>query len=630
MHPAADTPAFIFPQSLAAACDAGGVRQMTFAVRQRCFIVALLVLSCLTGLAAGLPAPARRVAGLSLPTVGNTIVVNSTADVIDINDGRCTLREAMVSANTNISPGSALAGECAAGSSSGSDVIDLTHISGTIRHNTILPEISSDMTINGPGVGLLTVSGNHVSQNFSIKAGATVSINNLKISDGYSFLPAGEGIYSDGPLTLTNCVVSDNYTENGTGGGIYSDSSLTIINSTISGNHAVHGGGIVSVGGLTLINSTVSNNSAQYNGAGLYLSAFRTVTIINSTVSGNSAGAAAGGIYTSAPTTITNSTVSGNSSDLHGGGVWVDQGIVAINNCTIFNNRSNHDNQGNEGGGGISRINSPYSGTATLKNTIVAGNFRGTGATRDDINGEIDPSSSFNLIGDGTNLTGITNGNAGNQVGSSTSPINPALFGLANYGGPTLTHLPMPTSPAINAGSNANLPADTADLNNNGNAVEPLPVDQRGVGFARVVSGRVDIGAVEADYMPYLIPELSGPAADQAAALESPLLLRDPFPVHRIETWWTTLGADQNTRVILFVANLTPNAGDNPSAVVVNLTDANNQSFDVPAEDVRVVPGYQFFQVTFRLPDNIAAGRCSVRIKANGLSGNTGTFRIMP
>lgn len=569
-------------------------------------------------MAVGLPAHARRVAGRPLPPAGNTIVVNSTADVIDINDGRCTLREAMVSANTNISPGSALAGECVAGSSSGSDVIDLTHISGTIRHDTVLPEISSNMTINGPGAGLLTVSGNHVSQNFSIKGGATVSINNLKISDGYSFNPAGEGIYSEVPLTLTNCVVSDNYTENGTGGGIYSASSLTVINSTVSGNHAVHGGGILSVGPLTIINSTISNNSAQYNAAGLYVIS-SPVTIIDSTISGNSAGNLAGGIYINTPTTITNSTFSGNSSGIQGGGIFSEY-PTALNNCTISNNRSGS-------GGGIYRPS--LAGPATLKNTIVAGNFRGTGATRDDINGGIDPASSFNLIGDGTNLTGITNGNAGNQVGSSTSPINPSLFALANYGGPTLTHLPMPTSPAINAGSNANLPADTADLNNNGNAGEPLPVDQRGVGFVRVVSGQVDIGAVEADYTPNLILELSGPVADQAAALESPLLIRDPFSIHRIETWLPLI-ADQNTRVMLFVANLTPNAGENPSAVVVNLTDANNQRFDVPAEDVRVVRGFQFFQVTFRLPDNIAAGRCSITIKANGLFSNTGTFRIKP
>ncbi|MEO8133896.1 MAG: CSLREA domain-containing protein, partial [Betaproteobacteria bacterium] len=46
-------------------------------------------------------------------TLAATIVVNSAADVA-ANDGQCTLREAITSANTNTVSG-ALPGECAAG-----------------------------------------------------------------------------------------------------------------------------------------------------------------------------------------------------------------------------------------------------------------------------------------------------------------------------------------------------------------------------------------------------------------------------------------------------------------------------------------------------------------------------------
>src|SRR5256886_9130964 len=58
--------------------------------------------------------------------------------------------------------------------------------------------------------------------------------------------------------------------------------------------------------------------------------------------------------------------------------------------------------------------------------------------------------------------------------------------------------MPLPSSPAINAGNPANLPPDTYDLDNDGDTAEPLPVDQRG--FARVVGFNFDLGAVEVNY----------------------------------------------------------------------------------------------------------------------------------
>src|SRR5262249_7942666 len=60
------------------------------------------------------------------------------------------------------------------------------------------------------------------------------------------------------------------------------------------------------------------------------------------------------------------------------------------------------------------------------------------------------------------------------------------------------------TSVAVEAGSNANLPADTFDLDGDMDTAEPLPVDQRGLGFPRNADSAdanttqtVDIGAFE-------------------------------------------------------------------------------------------------------------------------------------
>jgi len=63
--------------------------------------------------------------------------------------------------------------------------------------------------------------------------------------------------------------------------------------------------------------------------------------------------------------------------------------------------------------------------------------------------------------------------------------------------------------------------------------------------------------------------------------------------------------SDRNTRVILFIKNLQLGAGETASSVVVNLIDMNNQSYDVPAEDVRLIPNSNFTQVIFRLPNSL-------------------------
>jgi hypothetical protein len=126
-----------------------------------------------------------------------------------------------------------------------------------------------------------------------------------------------------------------------------------------------------------------------------------------------------------------------------------------------------------------------------------------------------------------------------------------------------------------------------------------------------------------------LILDELGPNPNQAAALDSLLLLRDPFPIDRLGTWYN-FGPDLNTRVLLFVANLQLNQGESSSAVVVNLIDSNNQSYDVPAEDVRPERVTGFAQVTFRLPDTLFSGDCTVQVKAHGQVSNSGIIRVGP
>ena len=146
--------------------------------------------------------------------------------------------------------------------------------------------------------------------------------------------------------------------------------------------------------------------------------------------------------------------------------------------------------------------------------------------------------------------------------------------------------------------------------------------------FGTTISDGEGIGTIIDDDILLMLEEL-GPAPQQAAAFESLLLTRDPFRVESVAGWFN-LPAGQNTLVMIFAQNLRLNQGETASDVIVNLVDASNQSFDVPASDVRAVPNTDLTQVVFRLPDALAPGTCKVNIKLHGQSSNMGTIRITP
>ena len=143
---------------------------------------------------------------------------------------------------------------------------------------------------------------------------------------------------------------------------------------------------------------------------------------------------------------------------------------------------------------------------------------------------------------------------------------------------------------------------------------------------ATIVDGQ-GVGTIVDDDPLHLILDESGPAPDQATALESILMLRDPFQLQSIANW-PSMGADRRTRVIVFASSLEIFQSQPPSIVVLSLVGSNNQTFEVSAEDVRVVPNFPFTQVVFPLPATLSPGVCKVTIKAHGQISNTGTIRI--
>jgi len=266
---------------------------------------------------------------------------------------------------------------------------------------------------------------------------------------------------------------------------------------TVSGNNASRVFNINSGKTAAIIGLTMSGGNSAADGGAILNDG--TLTIVNSTLSGNTSAIDGGAIRSSATApslTLINTTISGNSAAGSGGGVIVLGGTMTSINSTISNNVADSDNNSAGDGGGIRA----HAGTTTLKNTIVAGNFNENGASdaADDISGTVDAASSFNLIGTG-GAGGLTNGVNSNQVG-----VSAGIGSLADNGGLTQTHALLATSTAVEAGSNANLPVDTFDLDGDANTAEALPVDQRGTGFPRTADSAdanatqtVDIGAFE-------------------------------------------------------------------------------------------------------------------------------------
>jgi hypothetical protein len=331
--------------------------------------------------------------------------------------------------------------------------------------------------------GTLTVTSSTLSGNSAVYGGGianygtlTVSNSTLSGNSASGYGGRGGGIYSGGTLTVSNSTLSGNTASglyfSGQGGGIYNGGTLTVSDSTLSGNSADYGGGGIDNGGtLTVSNSTLSGNSADYGG-GIYNNTYGTLTVSNSTLSGNSAAGFGGGIDDYFGTlTVSNSTLSGNFAG-YGGGIFNQSILVTLTNVTLTANRANS-------GGGL-YVNA---GSPLLHNTLIAGNVRGaTGTTRDDVHGHLNASGDYNLIGDGTGMTGLINGVNGNLVGSAAAPIDPLLGPLQDNGEPTQTHALLPGSPAIDAGNNAYATA----------------WDQRGPGYPRIGNGVIDIGAFEA------------------------------------------------------------------------------------------------------------------------------------
>ncbi|MBE7516824.1 MAG: VCBS repeat-containing protein [Chloracidobacterium sp.] len=324
--------------------------------------------------------------------------VNVTSDTDDGScDANCSLREAVSAANA----------------AAGDDSIEFdAAIFGspqmiTLTQGELFVANSGKLTVNGPGSGLLKISGNNVSRIIYVTSDADLTVSGITFTNGNGVgrEPVGGGaiVAFGSSVRADNCSFGGN--EGGQFGGAirgFYNATVDIRNSTFYLNHSNSGGALLLTGSastlnidrsifylntsgwggavtgeggnVTIDNSSFFHNSAVNTGGG-YLSGSARTTIANSTFLGNSA-QSGGGIFSGGTLTITDTTVSGNTASYEGGGIAAQSGST-LTRARILSNQA-----GASGGGILSRGNLVITDSAVSHNTAdSAGGIYAEGLT---------------------------------------------------------------------------------------------------------------------------------------------------------------------------------------------------------------------------------------------------------
>jgi CSLREA domain-containing protein len=233
---------------------------------------------------------------------GSLITVTTLSDSSGAGDGQCSLREAIISANTNIGNTNS---DCNDGQSGEPDQIRFS-VAGTILLTSNLPAITDGSGLLVEGFGSITVDGQDSYTPFSIIGGG---------------------------LELTDIVVQNGF--GAFGGAITNGASVIIRNTTIRSSGATYGGGIHNNGSMLVIASTIEGNTAQNAGGGIFNE--DSIVLKNVTLAGNRADEGGGVYQSTGETTLRHVTVSLNSADV-GAGVRTAGGTMGIFNSLIANN----------------------------------------------------------------------------------------------------------------------------------------------------------------------------------------------------------------------------------------------------------------------------------------------------
>ncbi|MBZ0113716.1 MAG: CSLREA domain-containing protein, partial [Thermoanaerobaculia bacterium] len=384
---------------------------------------------------------------LASSTLANTITVDTLSDV-DAADGHCSLREALVAANTD-----AAYRECSAGS--GADEI-LLNVVGTIPLGAALAPITESLTIRGLGSDETIVDGGDQFRILDFPDGAAGNGQVLRIEDlqfTRGFATVGGAIFCGRNRTLE--IVDTWFLDNASsqnGGAVAADipDSVLIERGFFVGNTAGQNGGGVNVfaGPMTVAGSTFSSNVASLGGGGIH-------------------------IHTASDLQVWQSTFSGNHSNNDGGGILMVATSGRIDQSTLVDNQADYDGDDDGNGGGLSI--SGANASVTLAGSVLASNedLSPTGTVCPEGHQKLGAtalSDGFNLVGANDCIAagfpaGQPNVHA-DLVGTLSAPIDPLLLPIADNGGPMWTRLPEDGSPLVDQGS---CPATATDQRGFGN-----------------------------------------------------------------------------------------------------------------------------------------------------------------
>ena len=213
--------------------------------------------------------------------------------------------------------------------------------------------ISNNITINGNGFNIKSNGENRI---FNLGEGISVTLKNIKFSNGYSSdlggvicnlhssttltldncqfnsnaaKNYGGAIYSKGNLIINDCVFENNEAKSEDGGAIYCEGQLNITGTQFKSNQAkVDGGAIYSKGTSYIVSSTFNDNKAKgassrcFGGAARFIGA---ATLDSCNFKNNYAEDYGGAIYADDTLTITGAglySFTGNSAENYGGAVY--------------------------------------------------------------------------------------------------------------------------------------------------------------------------------------------------------------------------------------------------------------------------------------------------------------------
>jgi hypothetical protein len=144
-------------------------------------------------------------------------------------------------------------------------------------------------------------------------------------------------------------------------------------------------------------------------------------------------------------------------------------------------------------------------------------------------------------------------------------------------------------------------------------------------GFTSLYYQRIDVtlAPVSTPPPPVLLIDQS---TERAAALDSVMLVKEPFPVISAQNF----SSDQRTRLTLFAYNLELKAGEGLSAITAQAEDSQHRIYTLPVEALSEVPNFSWItQVTVKLPDRLqGTGDVWVSTSLRGVSSNKALIRI--